>query len=379
MTCPVCNSKNTSFIFEINNISPVSNFLFATKQEALEVPRKSIKLYYCNDCSFVFNGLFEYDSVDYSKNYNNAITKSLYFDNYLETLSLRLIKSYNLVSKRIIEIGCGDGAFLKLFRLNNFCVGIDPAAPSDYTNSNYSILKRYPIPSDTRDKDLLICKHTLEHIKFPLDFLDGLLRENKIESLYFEIPRLEYLIENNIVSAITYEHCSWYSQKAITHLFQKYGYSVLKFRKAFNNEFLGVELRKQNGNKIKTIKYEEPKSLLDFKSWFSSYKFYYKKLNERINLSAKKGKTIVLWGAAGKGVSILTNLTDPTNIAYVVDINPVKNGMFTPCSGHKIVHPDFVSSLPHPDIILITNKLYLDEIRKTAKKVFLKKIEFECL
>ena len=48
----------------------------------------------------------------------------------------------------------------------------------------------------------------------------------------------------------------------------------------------------------------------------------------------------------------------------VVDVNPRKHGRFIPGTGHEVVGPDALVADP-PDVVLVMNSVYEDEIRST--------------
>ena len=74
------------------------------------------------------------------------------------------------------------------------------------------------------------------------------------------------------------------------------------------------------------------------------------------------GKRVVLWGGGSKGVAFLTTLGEAaTDIAYAVDINPIKTGTFMAGTGQEIVAPAFLRDY-RPDVVVIMNPVYRDEI-----------------
>lgn len=51
------------------------------------------------------------------------------------------------------------------------------------------------------------------------------------------------------------------------------------------------------------------------------------------------------------------------DIAYAVDINPIKTGTFMAGTGQEIVAPSFLQEY-RPDVVIIMNPVYLDEITR---------------
>jgi hypothetical protein len=74
------------------------------------------------------------------------------------------------------------------------------------------------------------------------------------------------------------------------------------------------------------------------------------------------GQKVVLWGGGSKGVAFLTTLGQTLDdIAYAVDINPVKTGTFMAGTGQEIVAPAFLKEY-RPDVVIIMNPVYREEI-----------------
>jgi len=69
----------------------------------------------------------------------------------------------------------------------------------------------------------------------------------------------------------------------------------------------------------------------------------------------------VIWGAGSKGVAFLSMLGVGDEVDYAVDVNPGKDGMFMPGTGHEIVSPNRLEQL-RPDLVVVMNTAYADEI-----------------
>jgi hypothetical protein len=83
----------------------------------------------------------------------------------------------------------------------------------------------------------------------------------------------------------------------------------------------------------------------------------------RLDLMGCSGRRAVVWGGGSKGVTFLNALSAGGEVSYVIDINPTKQGMFVPGTGHPIVGPEHLRQCP-PDVILIMNPLYEEEISR---------------
>ena len=72
----------------------------------------------------------------------------------------------------------------------------------------------------------------------------------------------------------------------------------------------------------------------------------------------------MIWGAGTKGVTFL-NAVGESGIEYAVDLNPRKHLSFIPGTGQQVVSPSFLREY-RPDVVLVMNPIYRDEIEDQA-------------
>ena len=118
-----------SRFFAMAEVPVFCNVLCSTRGEALQVPRGQIELGFCARCGFITNLAFDPEKVKYSPQYENALHFSPRFQEYAEALARRLVDRHSLKGKTVLEIACGDGAFLRrLCKLgDNRGIGFDPS------------------------------------------------------------------------------------------------------------------------------------------------------------------------------------------------------------------------------------------------------------
>ena len=78
-----------------------------------------------------------------------------------------------------------------------------------------------------------------------------------------------------------------------------------------------------------------------------------------------QGRRGVVWGAGSKGIMFVNTLRA---IEYLVDINPRKEGRYVPCSGYRVLSPQFLRQLK-PDFVIVMNREYKSEIQEQMKDV----------
>ena len=190
--CPVCSSSNTDVFLEIPEVPVHCNLLWETSDDALRAPRSEIILVFCKNCGHIFNSAFDPDLMKYTQQYENSLHFSAVFQGYARELADRLIETYDLHGKNIIEIGCGKGEFLKLLCEigGNRGVGFDPS----YENVDNTESEKITFIKDFYSNryldhavDFICCRQVLEHIQYPFDFLTDLRQNDRqvMKQLFF--------------------------------------------------------------------------------------------------------------------------------------------------------------------------------------------------
>jgi hypothetical protein len=296
------------------------------------------------------------------------------FRRYAEELSDRLITTYNLHQKDIVEIGGGRGDFLRIIcdRGNNSGVSFGPSyrpAPGDAVPVNvrfvtdYYTAKYAGVPAN-----LIVCRHVLEHFWEPRPLIDTVRQavdDRKDLVVYFEVPNGEFILREQMFWEFIYQHPSYFTQSSLVKLFTMCGFQVLDIRESFGGQFLAIEASASpDGIFPGEYSFCENKSTTRALSRAFDIAFGARVANwrDRLKQLHDKGQRVVAWGAGAKAVTFL-NIVDPVGsvISHVVDINPRKSGRFVPGAGQQIVEPKTLREL-HPDVIILMNAIYRDEI-----------------
>lgn len=377
--CPVCHSKVASSFLSVKDVPVHCNVIFNRRDEALNGVKGDIDLTLCEQCGHVFNTAFNPDLMQYSGNYENSLDYSLTFKDYRNWLADQLIERYDLTDKIITEIGCGQGDFLKLLckKGGNNGIGFDPSYRDDLdtgrSNQVVNIVKDfYSDQLSATQTDFIICRHVLEHIYNPCNFLDMIYRsldENQVTNLFFEVPNLFWTLCDLSIWDIIYEHYSYFSPYSLGQLFVRCGFSINTIYETYETQFLCIEASKSahtNGHISLDRKYATDliTHTVDFNQRF----------REKVNLakisltkSMQNQSKVVLWGAGSKGVTFLNILNVGDQIQYVVDINPRKQGKYVAGTGQKIIDPS-VLKVYKPDQIIVMNPIYLKEIKEYVRQ-----------
>lgn len=354
--CPLCNQVDRlrSF-YKIKNLPLFQNKVYKSRREAEFAHSGDIDLVVCQNCSFVFNLQFDDSLMKYDVNYHNEQAHSAYFRLYLEQISGTIKR---LVSKKglIVEIGCGKGFFLEQLQRQGLNVkGYDPA----YEGYNPYIIRDYfGHQSESFTAELIILRHTLEHIGEPLAFLHSIAQKNNYEGKFFiEVPCFKWIIRQKAFWDIFYEHCNYFTKESLSAIFTDSENGPL-----FNGQYLYLSAD------LKYLKSEaEPiGGILGLSQVsFNDEQFRYRNF-------IREHPGLCVWGAGAKGVTFV-NLMDPGRqyISAMIDINPKKQNMYIARSGHKIIAPEQLIGIK-PSTILIMNNNYRYEIDSEIRRINLK-------
>lgn len=367
---PLCPSINGTQFLSLKKMPVSIGVQWPSQEEAVNCGRGDIDLAFCSQSGFIWNQSFDPDAMEYSLRYDNSLDYSPVFQEYAKGLARRLVETYDIKNKDIVELGCGKGHFLNLIceEGNNSGVGFDPSYEGQRFES--SAADRITYYQDfygekytSHQGDLVCCRHVLEHIEDPVEFLQIVrktINDNYDTIVYFEVPNVRFILQKLSVWDIIYEHCNYFSLESLTYVFQKCGFEVIRIEESYGGQFISLEAKLAKGDTLKSLDLSDLKNSVD--EFSDKFRERSETWNARLEKSASENKKVVLWGGGAKAVSFLNMLERGDVISHVVDINPNKQGLFIPGGGQEIVAPDYLKKL-QPDTVVIMNPLYEKEIR----------------
>lgn len=387
--CPICGSKQNYLFLERKNIPVFQNIVIPDQTKATQFNDGKLALLACPACGFVYNGDFDANNIIYNQAYDNCQLHSSYFNNYVNSLVHRLLEEYKIRNSRIVEIGCGQGDFLKKIversEYGNYGFGFDPTYRGEDTLFDGRLTFRKEYYSEEFANiaaDIVVCRHVIEHISDPVTLLKTIgksIGDNKEAILFFETPCSSWILENRVFWDFFYEHCSYFNESSIRMAFSSAGFSIRAINHIFTGQYLWVEATlDSNAGKGLT---QDQFSWSDFKQSIDKFVADEQQLVSRwrshISELHKKKYEVAIWGAGAKGVTF-ANLIDPGRnmIKCVIDVNPNKQGNYIPGTGHLITDVETAAQngVTHA---IIMNPNYMLEIQgiMAHKKIHLQLIE----
>lgn len=370
--CPNCDQAAPREFYRVEGIPAQSCLLVNTRSEALAFPRADLALGFCDRCGFITNTLFDESVLRYGDQYEETQGFSPTFGAFARKLAQGLVDRFGLRGRRVLEIGCGKGEFVALLCELGAAsgIGFDPAfvpgrttgaAPArvEFRRENYS---RAHAGLET---DLVVCRHTFEHIPRTLDLLRTLrsnLGPRKVP-VVFEVPDTGRVLREGAFWDIYYEHCSYFTPGSLARVFRLAGFDVTDLWMEYDDQYLLIAARPGNGGPPAPMRLEETPArtgalVADFARTSAASIARWRRTLADLHAA---GARTVLWGGSSKSVGFLTTLGITREIELCVDINPYKQGKFMPGTGQKIVAPQELVDY-RPTHAILTNPIYTGEI-----------------
>jgi SAM-dependent methyltransferase len=373
--CPCCGGTATEVLYFVPSIPVHSCVLLDTQAAARSFPRRDLELAFCDDCGFTFNHIFDEAVMRYSTDFEESQHFSDTFTRFARQLAAEIAVRCQTSGKRVLEIGCGKGEFLaELCEVGNAKgVGIDPGYRADAGRAGAGarvefIIDHFGPRYADLIADVVMCRHTLEHIRPVSRFVADIRQMIGTRGdtwVVFETPDFKRVLQEAAFWDIYYEHCSYFSPGTHARLFRDQGFEVTELALVYGGQYIAQYARPAPGRTIAHLPLEGDRHVLRTlaDSFGQRVHKIQKQWRERIGDAHAAGRRVVLWGGGSKAVSFLTTLGLTDEVQAAVDINPYKQGKFTPGSGHPVIAPGALVEQP-PDMVVVMNPIYVGEVRR---------------
>nr|WP_148270495.1 class I SAM-dependent methyltransferase [Haliscomenobacter hydrossis] len=373
--CRFCASELKHNVLDLG-MSPLCQ-KHITPQQTNEAEKfYPLHVYVCEQCWLVQLEEFATPEEIFAEDYAYF---SSYSDTWLEhcrQYAELMIDRFGFDAKqRVVEIASNDGYLLQWFVQKGIPVlGIEPAEnvaavaiekgiPTEVlffgTDTAQHLVAKYG------QADLLLGNNVLAHVPDINDFVKGM--KNMLAPgglITMEFPHLKNLIEGNQFDTIYHEHFSYLSFVAVNRIFAQHGITLFDVQELPTH---GGSLRifgRHSEDQSKPITAAVQELLHHERQLGMETLAYYAAFEEKVKetkrnllsflIEAKRaGKTIVGYGAPGKGNTLLNYCGIRSDLLdYTVDRSPHKQGNFLPGTRIPIYHPDKIKET-RPDYVMI--------------------------
>lgn len=347
-------------------------------------PFYPLQAYVCSKCFLVqVEALVSPDEI-----FTDYAYFSSYSDSWLKHIKKytdQVLERFNINTKSLVaELASNDGYLLQYFLEKKIPVlGIEPAANvAKFAVEKgirtevkfFGVKTAQELVGSYGKADLLIGNNVLAHVPDINDFVAGMKAFLKPEgTITMEFPHLMRLVEGNQFDTIYQEHFSYLSFTTVDQIFKYHGLELFDVEEIPTH---GGSLRifakhKEDKSKetspnvlwMRTV--EKNKGLLSL-SYYTDFQEKVKgtkwKILEFLIRAKRDGKTVVGYGAPGKGTTLLNYCGVRTDfIDYTVDRSPHKQDHYLPGVLIPIYHPDKIKET-RPDYVFILPWNLKDEI-----------------
>ena len=353
--------------------------LWPDSASAKAAPRGDVVLSFCHHCGFVTNVAYDPTAISYEPGYEYSLHHSPSHREFLEQTARRLVRTYELRDKDIVEVGCGSGFFLKLLCElgGNRGWGFDPAIPQQQTlewdvGSMTLITQLYDETHCDVPCDLLISRSMFELIGDPMALLQQLRRvlgDRTEARVYLDIPNSKYVFRQRAIWNLFYEQCNDVVEATLVEAFGRAGFQVLDAGECLGDGYyLFVEAAPSDPtppSEPASASISVPDVLVAMAEEIETQRQLWA---ARFQRWQAEGTRVVAWGSGGRAINFLNLIDEASAIEHVVDINPARHNGCVSGSGQRVIAPTELVSL-RPDVVVITNSLYGEEIRQHVRQL----------
>jgi SAM-dependent methyltransferase len=379
LPCPSCDERALEAFYELPRVPVNSCILMGTREEALTYPRGDLRLAWCTACGFVTNTRFD-PGLEYSSRYEETQAFSGTFNAFARRLAHDLTTRHHVRGRTVLEIGCGKGEFLVSLceAGNNRGIGIDPGYRPERTQTDAKvefIRDFYKEEHGALNADVIVCRHTLEHIAEPRKLIRSLRRsigDREDVLVFFEVPDVLRVLQEGAFWDLYHEHCSYFTPGAMARLFRAEGFEVEELELAYADQYVLLIARPAARATTARLPLEDDLEATReaVRAFGQTCTRQLEAFRGQVRAASTRGERTVLWGSGSKGVAFLTTLGEDLPVECVVDINPYRQGRFMPGTGHPIVAPEELQGV-RPDHVIVMNPIYLHEVGRDLARLSL--------
>ena len=328
----------------------------------------TLDLCQCMGCGLV---QFDCEPVDY---YRDVIRAGGFSKTMVELRRYQykhLIDSYHLEGKKFIEVGCGQGEFLKV--LSEFPVEVHGIEHDTHLvelarAQGLDVTEGFTETEDTRFAgglyDVFLSFNFLEHQPDPSTMLQAIYRNLEDDAMgLITVPSFEYIMDHNSYYELIRDHLAYYTFETLTPLLERNGFQVEECE-VINRDTLSVIVRKR--------------PQMDTENLLECYVNLKREMETYMKYLDAWDKKVAIWGASHQGFTLAATTKLGEKARYIIDSAPFKQGKFAPASHLPIVGPDHFHE--HPvDAIIITAPGYTDEIAASIRQKFGTAVEIRAM
>ena len=385
----MCGEGSLTKAMSLTPTPPGNDFL--TKEElGRDEPVYPLDLYFCEACHHIQLGHVVDPKILYQKNYSYVSATSAYFVNHLKHYAKDMVERFDLKPGDLaVDIGSNDGTCLSFFKDKGMkVVGVDPATEiaGKATENGIDTIADffgYRLAVELRKKygtaKYITSHNACAHIDNLFDVVKGVEHWLDVDGVFvLEVGYFVDVYSNTWFDTVYHEHVDYHTVAPFEKLFNRVGMELISVERISpQGGSIRVMAQKKGGiikrdNSVDELIALEAKLGLDKAE--TLYKLNHKisqvrdKLHDLIHSLKADGKSIAGFGAPTKATTLMAHFgLDATVLDFIVDDNPLKQGLFTPITHIPVLSADALYKMK-PDYVLILAWNFAEPIMQTHKK-----------
>jgi SAM-dependent methyltransferase len=381
--CRACGNSRLKRFLSLPAMPLTDDFI--SKEKFGQEFRHDIDVFVCEKC-LTAQTQHNVDMGDYYEDYQYAVGGSQTASRFMRLLAGNLVSKYfgGQKGKKILEVGSGDGGQLLAFK-EFACevMGYEPsstlarAAESKGIQTIQGLFtpdSARQLPKPFQRTDVVMLSYTFDHLPQPREFIAAArsILNPDTGLLVVEIHDLQKILERQEYCLFEHEHTIYLTTATAMALCAREGMTVIDFdlvpeadRRANSLIFVATPDGSRFAKKFPAAKSSVPAE-------FNEFSFYEKQaqliqqgvanLDAFVNRVSAAGKSIAGYGAGGRGVMTLAAMQTASQLRYLVDKKPKREGLVVPKCGIPLAGLSALKESP-VDEILVFSFGYMKEIQ----------------
>src|SRR4051794_16973643 len=380
--CRLCGSSSLDHVLPIRP-SAIGDAFVTADHLGEKQDLYPLDCYLCLDCGHLQN-LDVVDPDILFRDYTYRTSVSLGLVEHFKRYAQSAVSSLGIPEgSLVVEMGSNDGSLLKAFKNEGMRVqGIDPARDIAATATKEGIptipdfftsALAARIKADQGEAKLFCANNVFAHIDNMSDVVKGirlLLADDG--AFVFEVSYIVDMIDNMVFDTIYHEHVSHHALLPMETFLNRHdmtlfdvartatkGGSIRAFAQPMSTG------RRAKTSQLKTLMAEEDRCGITkpqvYRNWFAAIESRKQQVIAYLDEAIRAGKTIAGYGASTTTTTLLYHFELTSRIAFIVDDNSLKQGLFSP-GAHIPVLPPHELAVRKPDIVVILAWIYAEPI-----------------
>lgn len=383
--CRICKSQDLVKFLQLGPTALANSFLKEDKFDSEnEFP---LDVYFCRDCFLVQLGEIIPPEIMFKNYLYVSGTSNMMRQHFAEFAKDVLDGISKFDNPLVVDIGSNDGTLLKGF-LNSpvKVLGVEPSNIAKVAEENgvetfndfFNSENAEKIAKTKGKAKAILAANVFAHSPDLDSFMTGVKKLLDSDGIFVvEFPYLVDLLEGMEFDTIYHEHVFYFSVLPLTKLFERFGFQIFDIKKtSVHGGSIRIFVKRNSGKifseKVQSFIDREKKLQLNLEETYFEFAKKVEQVKKELLDSLKKlksdGKKIAGYGAAAKANTLLNYCQIKTDLLdYIVDKNPLKQGLYTPGTHILVVPPEKIKQ-SKPDYLLILAWNMADEIMNEQKE-----------